>query len=242
MPVKKLLALFVLSGWALCLGGKLSADDKTAKDDKAVKKEEKKEDKKADNPLEDMDPDTAKEYGGMINTLFTKQLKDAQVKIEVDVDKATGLVNMSTREGIIAIPVKNFKEDRESKAADADTGMGICYLFLSQTYNPLIDGKPVDAKKLRVVKFTDSEGNEREATCLLLSAKHIEGDDWQLYVYGSEKQPLIKAQFGEASDPPKGDLALAIQEPGKDKADLVVNLFGKYAASFPIGFKHKPQN
>lgn len=244
MPVKKLVSLFVLSACTLWIGGKLLADDKAAKDDKAVEKEDEKEDKKADNasPLEEMDADTAKEYGGMINALFTKQLKDAkdvQVKFDVDVDKAVGLVNMSTREGIIAIPVKNFKEDRENKAVETDNGLGFCYVFMSQTYNPLVDGKPVDVKKLRTVKFSDGEGNERAATCLLCSVKHVEGDDWQLFVYGTDKEPLIKSPFGEASDAPKADLALAIQDPTKDKGQLVFNLFGKYAAAITVGLKHK---
>ena len=147
-------------------------------------KAEKKEEKKAENasPLEEMDADTAKEYGGMIAGLFAKQLKNPQVKIDADVDKSVGLVNLNTREGIIAIPVKNFKEDRENKSVESDTGMGICYLFMSQTYNPLVDGKPIDAKKLRTVKFTDADGNERAAICLLCSVKHVEGDDWQLYL------------------------------------------------------------
>jgi hypothetical protein len=241
MPVKKLISLFLLSACTLWVGGKLSADDKP-KDEKAAKKEEKKEDKKTESaPLEEMDPDTAKEYGGMINTLFGKQIKDAkdvQVKFDVDVDKAVGLVNMSTREGIIAIPVKNFKEDRENKAVETDNGMGLCYLFMSQTYNPIVDGKPVDPKKLRTVKFSDGEGNERAATCLLCSVKHVEGDDWQLYVYGSDKQPIVKSPFGEAGDAPKADLALTIQDPTATQGQLVFNLFGKYA-SMTVGLKTK---
>jgi len=236
MPVKKLSCLFALSVCTLWVGGHLLAADKA---EKTEKKAEKTEEKKSENPLEEMDADTAKEYGGMIAQLFAKSLKNPQVKIEGDVDKATGLVNLTTREGIIAIPVKNFKEDRENKAVETETGMGICYLFMSQTYNPLIDGKPVDVKKLRQVKFSDPDGNERAATCLLCTVKHVDGDDWQLYVYGSEKAPLIKSPFGEASDAPKADLALTIQDPTKDQAQLVLNLFGKYSASIPVGMKHK---
>jgi hypothetical protein len=239
MPVKKLSCLFVLSVCAVWVGGHLLADDTATK--KEEKKTEKTEQKKAENasPLEEMDADTAKEYGGMISALFAKQLKDPQVKIDADVDKSVGLVNLSNREGIIAIPVKNFKEDRENKAVETDTGMGICYLFLSQTFNPLIDGKPIDAKKLRTVKFTDADGNERAATCLLCSVKHVDGDDWQLYLFGSEKEPVIKSPFGEAGDAPKADLALTIQDPTADKGQLVFNLFGKYSAAVTVGLKHK---
>jgi hypothetical protein len=235
MPVKKLSCLFALSVCTLWIGGHLLAADKDEK--KAEKTEEKKAEES--KPLEEMDADTAKEYGGMIAQLFAKSLKNPQVKIEGDVDKATGLVNLTTREGIIAIPVKNFKEDRENKAVETDTGMGFCYLFMSQSFNPLIDGKPIDVKKLRTVKFSDPDGNERSATCLLCSIKHVDGDDWQLFLYGNEKEPVLKSPFGEATDAPKADLALTVQDPTKDQAQLVLNLFGKYSASVPIGLKHK---
>jgi hypothetical protein len=227
MPVKKLSCLFLLTVCTLWVGGHLLAADKADK-----KTETKTEEKKSDSPLEEMDPDTAKQYGGMIAQLFAKELKNPQVKIEGDLEKATGLVNLNSREGIIAVPVKNFKEDRENKAVETETGLGVCYLFMSQTYNPLVDGKPVDPKKLRTVKFSAADGNERAATCLLCSIK-------QLYVYGTEKEPLIKSQFGEAGDAPKADLALTLQDPTADKGQLVLNLFGKYSASITVGLKAK---
>jgi len=239
MIPKKLFCITVLAVGTLSLGMRASAYDKEKTQTET--KNKKKAEAKAESatPLEEMDADTAKEYGGMIAGLFTKQLKDAQLKMEPDVDKAVGLVNLGTREGIIAIPAKGWKEDRENKAVESDTGVGMCYLFMSPTYNPLIDGKPADGKKLRVVKFTDGDGNERTATCLLCSVKHVEGDDWQLFVWGSEKQPVIKSQWGEASDAPKADLALAIQDPTKDKAQLVFNIFGKYSSTIEIAHKHK---
>lgn len=237
MPVKKLSCLFVLSVCAVWAGGHLLADD-AAKKPEAKKAEKPAETKKAESPLEEMDADTAKEYGGMIAKLFADQLKNPQVKIDGDVDKAVGLVNLTNREGIIAIPAKEFKENLEDKQFEAECGKGICYLFLSQTFNPLIDGKPVDEKKLRVVKFSDADGNERKATCLLCSAKH-DGDEWKLYVYGSDKKPLIESPFGQADDAPKADLALTIQDPTPEKGQLVFNLFGKYSSAITVGLKHK---
>jgi hypothetical protein len=114
----------------------------------------------------------------------------------------------------------------------------MCFLCMSQTYNPLIDGKPIDAKKVRQVKFDDGQGGaERVATCLLCSIRHLEGDDWELYVWGKDKEPIIKQAWGEASNAPKGDIALTIEDPKKDSATLVVNIFGKYSASVPIAHK-----
>jgi hypothetical protein len=229
MPVKKLLSIFVLSVGALCLVANGRADDK----DKDKVKE-----KKADTPLMEMDSEIAQQYGAGIYEKFAKENKTPQIKYEPDTDKAVGLFNPGSNEGIIAIPVKGWKEDRENKLADTETGVPMCFVCMSQTYNPLIDGKPIDAKKLRKVKFGEGE-REREATCLLCSVKHGDGDDWQLYVYGADKEPLIKAPWGEASDAPKGGLAITIQDPTKDQATLVFNIFEKYATSITIGHKHK---
>jgi len=220
MVVKRVFAVFVLAISVLSFAAKAQAADTS--------------------PLSDMDPDIAKRFGELIHQQFAKENKDLQIKFEPNFEKATGLFNAETNEGIIAIPAKNFKEDRENKEVEKDPGVGMCFLCMSQTYNPLADGKPIDGKKLRKIKFDDSQGGAaREATCLLCSIRHVEGDQWELYVFGSGKEPLIKSPWGEASNPPKekSDLALQIEDPKKDSATLVFNIFGKYAASIPIAHK-----
>src|SRR5579872_4987237 len=189
----------------------------------------------ADTPLTEMDPEIAKRFGEMIHQQFAKENKDAKPKFDLNYDKASGLFNAESNEGIIVIPAKNFKEDRENKEVEKDPGVGMCFVCMSQTYNPLIDGKPVDGKKAFQIKFDDGQGGaERVATCLLCSIRHLEGDDWELYVWGKDKDPIIKTNWGEANNAPKGDLALTIEDPKKDSATLVFNIFNKYSASIPI--------
>jgi hypothetical protein len=220
MLVSRVFAAFVLALSVLSFAAKVQAADPS--------------------PLTDMDPEIAKRFGQMIHEKFAKENKDLQFKVEPNFEKATGLFNAESNEGIIAVPVKSFKEDRENKEVEKDPGVAMCFLCMSQTYNPLIDGKPIDAKKLRKVKFDDGQGGDgREATCLLCTIRHVEGDDWELYIYGSDKQPVIKTNFGEANNAPKADLALTIEDPKKDQATLVFNIFGKYSASVPIAHKMK---
>jgi hypothetical protein len=217
MVVKRVFCLFIIAVSALSFAARAQA---------------------ADSPLSEMDPEIAKRFGELIHQQFAKENKDLQFKFEPNYEKAAGLFNGETNEGIIAIPAKTLKEDRENNDLEKDPGVGICFLCMSQTYNPLIDGKPCDAKKLRKIKFDDGQGgNPREATCLLCSIRHLEGDDWELYVYGSDKDPIIKSNWGEASNAPKGDLALTLEDPKKDSATLVFNIFGKYSASIPIAHK-----
>jgi hypothetical protein len=191
-----------------------------------------------DSPLTEMDPEIAKEYGGKLTELFTKTYKDLPVKIEPDVEKAVGLLNPNSQQGIILVPLKGFREDREAKDSEKDRGVGLCYIFMSSEFDPLADGKPATDKQLRKVKIKTEE-EEREVTCLVCSVKHAEGDDWQLHVFGADKEPLSKSSFEEATDAPKADLALTIKDVKDNKATLVINMFSKYCVTIPISHKVK---
>jgi hypothetical protein len=218
MAVTRVFSAFVLAISMLAFAAKIQAADQS--------------------PLTELDPEIAKRFGQVIHEKFAKENKDLQVKFEPNYEKASGLFNAETNEGIIVVPAKSFKEDRENKDVEKDPGIGMCFLCMSQTYNPLMDGKPIDAKKLRKVKFDDGQGgSEREATCLLCTIRHNEGDDWELRLYGADKEPLIKSSWGEANNAPKSDLALTLEDPKKDSATLVFNIFGKYSASVPIAHK-----
>jgi len=193
-----------------------------------------------DSPMTEMDPDVAKEWGGKISEQFVKQNKELPVKIDADADKAVGLVNADTQEGILLVPLKGFREETEGpKDAEKDRGIGLCYVFMSPSFKPLADGKPADAKRLRIMKFKDGEGNEHDTVCLVCSVKHVEGDDWQLMVFSGDNEPLSKNSFEEATDAPKADLALTMKDVKDDKATLVINMFGKYCTTIPLGHKAK---
>jgi hypothetical protein len=218
MLVKRLFPLCVFAVCVACLGSRAWADDST---------------------LTEMDPDVAKEYGGKLTEQFNKEFKNLPVKITPDADKAVGLVNADTNEGILLVPLKGFHEENEGpKDAEKDNGIGLCYVFMSPSFKPLVDGKPADAKRLRIMKFKDSEGNEHETLCLECSVKHVE-DDWQLMIFSGDKEPLAKSSFEEATDAPKADLALTMKNIKDGKSTLTINLFGKYCVGIPISHKSK---
>jgi hypothetical protein len=193
-----------------------------------------------DSGLSEMEPDVAKEYGGRLIELFKKSTKTLPVQVDADPDKAVGLTNTETHDGVILVPLKGFEEREPTDAEKEKASVGFCYLFVSPSLNPLVDGKPVDSKKVRTVKIKDDDGNEHEATCLMCSVQRVEGgDDWQLCVYGAGKEPLVKSSFDESTDAPKKDLALTIKDAEANKATLVVNFFGKYCTTIPISLKRK---
>lgn len=189
----------------------------------------------AGDELEKMDADIAKQYGKHIAELFTKDLKDVALTFDVDSELASGL--HAEEDGILMVPMKGMKEGTINPDVEKETGAGLCYLFLSPRYQPHVDGKPIDVSKLLTVKFTDGEGNSREALAMIVTIKHAEGDDWRLYAFGKEKTPLIKSQFGIASGSAKGVVDLSVDSPREGKANLTFTIVGKYAASFPISVK-----
>ncbi|HET6328566.1 MAG TPA: hypothetical protein VFG04_28040 [Planctomycetaceae bacterium] len=190
-----------------------------------------------DSPLTEMEPEIAKEYGGKLVELFTKTQKDLPVKIDADAEKAVGLLNPNSHQGIILVPLKGFREDRDAKDSEKDRGVGLCYIFMSGDFNPLVDGKPATDKQLRKMKFKTEE-EEREVTCLICSVKK-EGDDYLLNVFSASKEPLSKSSFEEATDAPKAELALTIKDVKDNKATLVINMFGKYCVTIPISHNVK---
>jgi len=185
--------------------------------------------------LEQMDSDLAKQYGKHIAELFAKDLKDPAVKFDVDAESARGL--HADQEGILIVPMKGLKEDQIDPNVETENGAGLCYLFLSPTYQPHVDGKPIPSEQLLSVKFTDSEGNSHEALAMIVTVKHESGDDWRLYVFGKDKTPLIKAPFGGSAGTAKGIVDISVDSPKDGKANLTFTIVGRYSASFPITAK-----
>jgi len=185
--------------------------------------------------LERMDSDIAKQYGKHISELFAKDLKDVAIQFDVDAELARGF--HSDENGILMVPMKGMKENEINPDVEKENGAGLCYLFMSPCYQPHADGKEIDASKLLSVKFTDGEGNSREALALIITVKHAGGDDWKLYAFGKEKAPLIKSQFGVASGTGKGVVDISVDSPKEQKANLTFTVVSQYAASFPISVK-----
>ena len=185
--------------------------------------------------LEQIEADSAQKYAKHLTELFQKETKEPQVKFEVNPDKATGL--HAGKDGIIVVPIKTLKEGEVDPAVQTECGGGVCYLFCSQCFHPLVDGKPVDEKNLRKVKFKDGEGNDQEAACFLVTARHVDGDAWKLYVFGADKKPLVESSWGESTENKEGDLAIHVRDAKDNKASLVFTLFNKYSSSIAIAHK-----
>ncbi len=185
--------------------------------------------------LTEIEPDAVNSYGTKLVELFKKSVEETQVKIEADLESAVGLHNEEEKEGIILIPTALAEDPQGNEEVNSEKGAGLAYLFLSEKYEPVIDGKPIAKEKLRFVEFTTDSGETKKAMVLVLAAKHTEDDEWFMYVYGSGDEPLIKTQFGLSDEAREEPIALNVfVEEGEDEATLAVTVKEQFEATFQI--------
>ena len=187
--------------------------------------------------LTPIEPELAKKFGKILADEADK-FEKPQVKITADADKANG-VHVPDKVGVLIVPQKDLKESEELAAKfKADKGASLAYLFMYHVL-PVIDGKPVEASKVRSVKIKDDNGGEHLIYVLLLSVRQLADDDYRLYCYGHDDKPLVESKFAEGTGPGAEPAAVEIKEPNEAtmQGKLVVTVFGKYQASFTVGHK-----
>jgi hypothetical protein len=175
--------------------------------------------------MQQMSSESSQRYGQHLSELFEKENRERQVKFEVDPTQATGL--HEDQDGILVVPIKGLKEEVIDPAVVSENGGGLCYLFLSPCYTPVVDGKPIDGKKLRRVKFKNGQGDDREAICLVVTVKHVGGDDWRLFAFGAEKTPVIDSRISESQENVDRTLAIQVGGAKDNKANLALTLYKK---------------
>ena len=164
-------------------------------------------------------------------------IKDAQVKIEADVDQSNG-VHIPDTMGAVVIPQKGLEEsDEQNEKFQAEAGGSLAYLF---THNlvPIVDGKPVKDDQLRSITL-DAEGEEIKIYVHLLAVRQVDEEEYHLYLYGKGKKPLIDVEISEGEGPGPTPVAVEVKEVKDDakKGELVVTVFGRYQASFGVAYK-----
>ena len=161
-----------------------------------------------------------------------KKIQNPQVMIAPDFEKAQG-VHRPGEAGVLIVPQKGLKEGEELDAVKQESGAGLAFLF---TYRivPVVKDAPVQAKRLHAVTFTSGDGNQIKIHCMLLAVRQVSEDDWRLYVYGSEKKPLIDVPFRDGSGLGHKPLAVEIKTIRDSQGELVVTVFDKYQASFKV--------
>lgn len=166
------------------------------------------------------------------------QIKTPQVKIDPDPVHTVGL--KIKQDGILLVPQKGLAESAEDEATRtavrSQTGASLGYLLFTSSFTPVIDGKTVDAKKMRKIEVETPRGEKRAVYCLLLAVRQASEDDWRLFVYGTEKKPLIDIPFDDAAAEQPGPVAIRVEDVSGFRGKLVVNVLKKYEAGFQFEY------
>jgi hypothetical protein len=184
--------------------------------------------------LAPIEPEVAKKFAKLFVDEADK-FEKPQVKIMADPDKASG-VHAPDKLGLLIVPQKDLKESEElARQFQQEKGASLAYLFLYHV-TPVVNGNPADASRLRSIKLADDQGQQRTVHVLLLAVRQLSEDDYRLYAYGFDEKPLVDARFSEGTGPGPEPTAVEVKEIDEQarRGKLVVTVFGKYQASFPV--------
>lgn len=187
--------------------------------------------------LSPMDAKAKRQVIGMLKDHLGK-LESPQVKIDPDPAGAAGL--RFRQDAILLVPQKDLpgSPDDASNRTEvrSPAGAGLAYLLLSSRFTPVIDGKTVEAKKLRTIEVDSPRGGKQSLRCLLLAVRQVSDEDWRLLVYGAEKEPLIDVLIDEAPAKQKGPVAIRVEDVSGRRGTLVVNVLEEYEAGFQLEY------
>jgi outer membrane protein assembly factor BamB len=191
-------------------------------------------------PFYRLPPISVVQYSGYANDVFTATFKDRQVNFEIDLEKGRGFFD--GQEGVLVVPIKDLSEDRIDKASGTRIGAPVCHLFWGPGLKPLANGKPIDKSKLRSVKALEYGGEESDTTCFVCTVRRSEGNNLELCLYGTEKEPVFTARLEKVQAQNPTDFECNVTAVNRDQA-LAITLFGKYEATLTFAVDptaHRP--
>jgi hypothetical protein len=148
------------------------------------------------------------------------------VKATADLDNIKGLVSENQEHGLIIIPLKGLKEDRENPALASEKGMPIGVIYFSN----ILPGELKDKKKLFETTIPDEQrGGMREVRYALLTVKKVSDEEFQLQVWGVDKEPVAAGPLSEEQGDEKGPIDLDL-----NGDDLEIKLLGKFPTFLPV--------
>lgn len=173
--------------------------------------------------------DHAQKVGKQLEEV-AKQVDGVQLQTEVDPDKAAGIY--ANQRGALAIPSRDVSEERLNRAEEKVVPLGHLWL---RGIAPVVGGQVAARDRLRPMKVTVDD-KEHELFFFLLGASKKDSGEWELLVYGKDKEPLVRLPLKKSG---AGAQELPIQLDGKKNDDdtgaLTVKLLGKLEAVITVG-------
>jgi hypothetical protein len=163
-------------------------------------------------------------------TRSTADLKDLQLKLDLDTSKPVG-VKGGGDVGLIAIPDKALTADALAKAGKELVPVG---QLLTRGVVLAKDGKAVGGDKVRNVIVRDGE-KETRVQLYLLGARRGE-KKLELVVFAKDKEPLLTVplETSESSQELPIELSGKGERDNEESAALILKFLGKFKSTIPV--------
>jgi hypothetical protein len=157
------------------------------------------------------------------------KVNDAQIKVEVEVDKTVVLFG-GAEMGIAFMPHKGLSEESVKKSDKDVAPLGVMLLY---HLTPVVDNKPVPKEKLRTLSvMIDNE--TIEVPVFYVGVKTETDGKRNLVIYGKDKDPLVKVALNDLET--KGERPVVIEAKGvaNGEGTLFVNVLKKFQSLVPL--------
>lgn len=174
---------------------------------------------------QDRIPDNEAEEIAKVLNEHAGKLGNLQLKTTVDTAKPFG--RRQGKLGAMVIPDSRLKLDAEKEVSP----LGQLWL---RNLSPVVNGKPVDDEKLRIIKVS-ADGEDHMLPFFLLGVRAKADKSLELVVFAKDKEPLLTVPLEKAEAKQDLPLEFSVQK-GDDgeTATLTLKVLGKYQAKIKV--------
>lgn len=160
-------------------------------------------------------------------SLDLKQLQGTPVPSDPDIKRP--VVFRDGDYGCLLMPETKLTAEALEKAGKEPLIIGQLWLH---KLAPMLEGRPVDANRLRMAKVKHEEGSATVPQCALAVRKDGDGN-LELLVFGKDMEPLLRAPIKAATG--SKDYLIDMSAEKKDDGGLItLSIVGKYEAKFMV--------
>jgi hypothetical protein len=176
---------------------------------------------------ERVEADEAEKVAKML-TEKAKDLPDPQVKTNVDATKPYGV--HEGKYAVLIVPDKSLTSEALAKAGDAVVPVGQLW---TRALSPVVGNEPAASGKLRLVTISPNGEDEKVSVLLLGARKKAEGE-WELLVFGKDKEPLLRLPIEKADATQEMPIDLEGKRNDNGTGDVTLHILRKYKTSLTV--------
>jgi len=166
----------------------------------------------------------------VVPRLIERASDQENLPLKVDGDAANAFGMSAKNHGALLIPNKGLSAEALQKPAKDVVVLGQLWM---KDLSPAVEGKTVEADKLRLVKIALKE--EEHQLPLLLLGVQKKDDRAELLVFGRGPEPLLTLPFKKINLKQEKPLELDMRRVSDDLGAVDVSVLGQFKAEITVG-------